>query len=252
MDEMSLVDHLTDLRKGILRVLVVLILSMIVGFIGAEPILEYLKTAEPASQITWNVFSPWDAISMYMKFAFIIGLVLTIPMILFQIWSFVRPGLLPIEQKAALLYIPFAVLLFLTGLAFAYFVIFPLAFNFTSGITRNLEFTETYGISQYFSFMFNILLPMSLLFELPVVVMFLTKIRLFNPLRLRKARKFAYFGLIMTATLVTPPDVTSDILVSIPLLLLYEISVLLSSWIYRKQLAENMACEEEYGGSLSQ
>lgn len=58
MDEMSLVDHLTDLRKGILRVLVVLILSMIVGFIGAEPILEYLKTAEPASQITWNVFSP--------------------------------------------------------------------------------------------------------------------------------------------------------------------------------------------------
>jgi sec-independent protein translocase protein TatC len=246
MDDMALVEHLGELRKRIIRILIVLVISMIAGIIIAEPILDYLKSVEPASTITWNAFSPWDAISMYMKFAFIIGLIFTLPVLLYEVWAFVSPGLRPVEQKATLRYIPFAVLLFLAGLAFAYFVIFPLAFGFTSSVTKRLELTETYGISQYFSFMFNILLPMSLLFELPVVVMFLTKLRLLNPLRLKKIRKLSYFLLIVIGTTVTPPDVISDILVSIPLLLLYEFSVFLSSRVYRKQLAEDEEYEARY------
>ncbi|MFD2614046.1 twin-arginine translocase subunit TatC [Paenibacillus gansuensis] len=247
MDEMSLVDHLTELRTRIIRVLAVLVLSMIAGFFAAEPIIKYLMDSIPVGTINLNALSPWDGISMYMKFAFIIALVITLPVILYQVWSFVSPGLRPIERSATLRYIPIAVILFLAGMAFAYFVIFPLAFNFTSSVTRNLELNEMYGISQYFAFMFNIVLPLALLFELPVVVMFLTKLRILNPRVLRKIRKFAYFILIVVATVVTPPDFISDILVAIPLLLLYEFSVLLSGMIYRKQLAEEREFEEEYG-----
>ncbi|ANE48907.1 preprotein translocase subunit TatC [Paenibacillus swuensis] len=246
MDDMSLVEHLGELRKRIIWILIILVLGMVVGFFAAQPIIEYLKSTEPAASMSWHAFSLWDGISIYMKFAFIIALILALPMILYQIWSFVSPGLRPEERMATLRYIPIAVLLFLTGVAFAYYVIFPLAFNFTSTVTRSLNLVETYGVSQYFTFMFNIVLPMALLFELPVIVMFLTKLRILNPRLLRKIRKVAYFALIVVATLVTPPDFISDILVAIPLLLLYEFSVLLSGMIYRKQLAADAAWEADY------
>jgi sec-independent protein translocase protein TatC len=109
------------------------------------------------------------------------------------------------------------------------------------------NFTTSTGIAQYFSFMFNIVLPMSILFELPIVVMFLTKIRVLNPQRLQKMRRVAYLLLIIIATMVTPPDLISDILVSVPLILLYEFSIFLSRLVYRKQLElVNISGTEEY------
>lgn len=233
----SLVEHLTELRKRLIWVIVVLVLAMVGGFFLAKPLLLYLMHTEPASSIvTLNTFSPWDAIRLYMQFAFAIGLTVTMPFALLQIWLFVKPGLMEHEQKATLRYIPGAVFLFLLGLSFAYFIIFPMAFYFTSTVTRSLSLTETYGAAQYFTFMFNILLPMALLFELPVVVMFLTKIRILNPMRLKKLRRYAYLLLVVIATLVTPPDIISDILVAIPMILLYEISIYLSGKVYKKQL----------------
>lgn len=232
----SLVEHLTELRKRLIWIAVVLILAMIGGFFAAKPLIVYLMNTEPASSIvTFNTFSPWDAIRLYMQFSFAIGLAATLPFALVQLWLFVKPGLHEHEQKATLRYIPFAVFLFFLGLSFAYFVIFPMAFYFTSAVTKSLDLTETYGAAQYFTFMFNILLPMSLLFELPVVVMFLTKIRVLNPQRLKKMRRYAYLLLVVVATFVTPPDFISDILVAIPMILLYEFSIWLSARIYRKQ-----------------
>ncbi|GAA3403026.1 twin-arginine translocase subunit TatC [Paenibacillus hodogayensis] len=232
----SLVEHLTELRKRLIWVVVVLVVAMIGGFFVAKPILLYLMHAEPASSIiSLNTFSPWDAIRLYMQFSFAIGLVVTLPFTLTQIWLFVKPGLMPHEQKATLRYIPGAVFLFLLGLSFAYFIIFPMAFYFTSSVTKSLSLTETYGAAQYFTFMFNILLPMALLFELPVVVMFLTKLRILNPIRLKKLRRYAYLILVVIATIVTPPDLISDILVAIPMILLYEISIVLSARIYKVQ-----------------
>lgn len=244
---MSLLDHVGELRKRLLWSLIVLVISMIGGLFAAEPILDYLKSQPPANTIEWNAFSPWDPINIYMKFALIIGLSVSLPVILYHVWAFVKPGLRSIEQKATIKYIPFAVILFFSGLSFAYFVIFPMAFYFTSSVSKHLNLTETYGISQYFSFMFNILLPMALLFELPVVVMFLTKIRILNPKRLQKMRRLSYLVLVVISTLVTPPDLISDILVAVPLILLYEFSVLLSRMIYRKQLEQDRAWEAEYG-----
>ncbi|MEI7026464.1 twin-arginine translocase subunit TatC [Paenibacillus sp. y28] len=242
---MSLVEHLTELRGRIIWVLVVFVLAMIGGLIVADPVLNFLKNQEPARSISWNAFSPWDAIGIYMQVSMVIALAVCLPVILYHFWAFVRPGLRENEQKATLKYIPFAALLFLIGLAFSYFIVFPMAFEFTLMVTHNLQLTETYGITQYFTFMFNILLPISLLFELPIVVMFLTRIRILNPLRLRKMRRYAYVILVIVATVVTPPDLISDILVAIPLILLYELSVLLSTLVYRKQLEQERRFEEE-------
>lgn len=232
----SLVEHLTELRKRLIWIVVVLVLAMIGGFFAAKPIIVYLMHTEPASSIiSLNTFSPWDAIRLYMQFSFAVGLVVTLPFALTQIWLFVKPGLMEHEQKATLRYIPGAVFLFLLGLAFAYFIIFPMAFYFTSTVTKSLSLTEMYGAAQYFTFMFNILIPMAILFELPVVVMFLTKLRILNPVRLKKLRRYAYLVLVVIATLVTPPDFISDILVAVPMIILYEVSIMLSAKVYKGQ-----------------
>ncbi|NOU92946.1 twin-arginine translocase subunit TatC [Paenibacillus sp. LMG 31456] len=246
-DAMSLVEHLGELRKRIIWIIVVLIIGMVIGLIFAQPLITYLKQVPPADGISWNVFSPWDAIRMYMNFALVTGLIVTLPFALYQIWSFLKPGLRIEEQKASLMFVPFAFLLFLIGLAFAYFVVFKMAFLFTSSITEKLSLQETYGISQYFTFMFNILIPISLLFELPIVIMFLTKLRILNPKRLHTLRRYAYLLLVIVASMITPPDAVSAIVVSVPMILLYEFSVLLSGVVYRKQLLKDKAWEEEFG-----
>ncbi|ALS24176.1 MULTISPECIES: twin-arginine translocase subunit TatC [Paenibacillus] len=244
-DGMTLVEHLTELRKRIIWVIIVLVLGMVAGLIAAQPLITYLKSVPPASKISWNVFSPWDAIKLYMNFALVMGLLITLPFTLYQVWAFLKPGLKPIERKASLIYVPFAFLMFLLGLAFGYFVVFQMAFIFTTTITENLQLSETYGVTQYFSFMFNILIPLALVFELPIVVLFLTKIRLLNPMLLRKFRRYAYLLLVVISTLITPPDAASAIIVSVPMIGLYEFSVFLSGRMYRKQLLQDQAWEYE-------
>lgn len=243
--EMDLVEHLTELRKRIIWILIVVVLTMVIGFICARPIVFYLKTTEPAASFSWHVFSPWEPLRIFISVAFIFGLVLSLPFILYQLWAFVKPGLRPLEQKAAAMYIPLAFVLCLVGLAFGYFVVFPAAFGFTMLISKSLQLTETIGGWQYFSFMFDILIPLGLLFELPVVVMFLTKLRLLTPARLRRLRRIAYLVLVVVATMVTPPDAVSAIIVAIPMILLYELSVFLSKIIYRKQVEQDEQWETE-------
>ena len=243
----TLVEHLAELRKRIIWVLAVLVLAMIGGFFVAGPLIQYLQQSGHAAHVSLHTFSPWDPIRVYMQFAFSVGLAVTIPFALFQAWLFVKPGLTPTEQRVTLRYIPGAVFLFFAGFAFGYRVVFPMAFYFATTVTRSLQLTETYGISQYFSFMFNIVIPMSLLFELPIVVMFLTRLRILNPSRLRKLRRYAYLLLVVLATLVTPPDMVSDILVAIPLILLYELSVILSGRVYRRLIERDRQREAEFG-----
>lgn len=246
-EEMSLVEHLGELRKRIMWVLAVLVVGMVGGLISAKPIILYLKNIPPANSISWNVFSPWDALRLYMNFGLAVGILITLPVILYHIWAFVKPGLREAEQKASIIYIPYAFLLFLGGLSFGYWVVFPMAFYFTSSISRSLDITEMYGAAQYFTFMFNIILPLAIVFEMPIVVMFLTKIRLLNPKRLHKFRRYAYMLLVILATVITPPDAISAILVALPLIVLYEFSVFMSGFIYRKQLAKDAEWEREFG-----
>ncbi|MFC5405838.1 twin-arginine translocase subunit TatC [Cohnella soli] len=232
---MPLTEHLGELRKRMIYCLIVFVLGLVGGLFGSHPVFEYLVKAAPVKNLDLHAFSPWDAIGLYMKFAFLISFVVAIPFAMFQLWLFVKPALGEKEQKATLVFVPWAFVLFLVGLTFSYFVVFPMAFLFTEKVTFNLGLEQTYGVTQYFSFLFNILLPISLLFELPLVILFLSRIGILRPALLVKMRKIAWFILIMIGVTVTPPDVVSDLLVAVPLVLLYEISVLLSKLAYGKR-----------------
>ncbi|CAH1203700.1 twin-arginine translocase subunit TatC [Paenibacillus sp. JJ-223] len=244
--EMTMGEHLGELRRRLIYVLGIFTLGLVAGFFVADPAYRYLTKAESAQGFVLHAFSFWDGIGIYMKIAGLFSLVITLPFTVYQIWKFVSPGLRPVERKATLKYIPYVLILFLVGLAFAYYVVFPMALAFTSSITEKMGLVETYGMKQYFSFLFGIVLPVSLLFELPLLIMFLTGLRILNPYRLRRMRKVSYFVLIFIAVAVTPPDFISDLLVMIPLLLLYEFSVFLSSLVYRRQLAADEAAESRY------
>ncbi|QNK59146.1 twin-arginine translocase subunit TatC [Paenibacillus sp. PAMC21692] len=249
---MPLLEHLGEFRKRLIYILIVLTLGLVLGLVAAQPLYNYLMSLEPANTMTLHTFSLWDGIGMYMKIALVIALVITLPFTAYQLWAFVKPALRPIEQRSTLKYVPFALIMFLAGLAFAYFVVFPLAFNFTRTVAAHLNLEETYGIIQYFTFMFSILIPISLLFELPLVIMFLTAIRIVNPLRLRKMRRLAYFIMAIIGVTITPPDFISDILVIIPLVLLYEFSVFLSGIVFRKQQEKDAKWEEEEDSAAAQ
>nr|WP_211184494.1 twin-arginine translocase subunit TatC [Paenibacillus lemnae] len=246
MEQMDLTEHLTELRKRIIWVLLLFVGGLIAGLFIAEPIYQYLTGSPQAQRFELNAFSFWDGIGIYMKIAALFSLVISVPFIFYQLWAFVKPGLRKEEQVAAVRYVPYTFVLFIAGVAFGYYIVFPMTLSFTTTVTQSMGLEETYGITNYFNFMFNLVLPLALLFELPLVVMFLTRIRILNPLRLKKMRRFAYFGLVFIAVIITPPDFISDFLVTIPLLLLYEFSVYLSAFVYRKQLKADQEVENRY------
>lgn len=232
---MGYLDHLNELRKRILFAFIYFIVSVIIGFVVANPIIEWLKPTE----LDWHTFALGDALGVYIKLATLIGFTLSLPFFLYQIWAFVRPGLKRNEQKLALRFIPAATFLFLIGLAFGYLILFPMIIQFMVNITEAAGATMLLGLQQYFGFLFGIVVPISILFELPIIIMFLTRLRIINPGRLRKFRKFAYLLLVIVATIITPPELITEILVAIPLLLLYEVSVLLSKMVFKKQQRED-------------
>lgn len=244
---MTFIEHWKELRKRLIWCALFFALAFAAGMAAAIPLIRHLTESEPVRGIALNAFSPWDGIRIYMQVAVYVALVLSFPFILFQIWLFVRPGLREHERKASLLYIPFAAVLLIAGAAFGYFVVFPGAFYFTGVLVDAMGLVETFGLAQYISFLLNILVPVSLLFELPVVVLFLTKLRILNPHRLAKYRRHAVVILLIVAALVTPPDLISALIVFAPMMLLYEISIWLSRGAYRRQLAADRAWEAEYG-----
>lgn len=237
-EPMPLVRHLEELRRRLLYCLAAFVVSTAAGLFAAGPVLRFLQRQPAVRGYEWVALSPWEPIRIYVAVAFTIGLAVSLPFTLWQLWLFVRPGLREAERQAAVKYVPSAAVLFLAGLAFAYYVVFPMAFYFATEVSRSLDLKEMYGISQYVSFLIGIVVPTALLFELPVVVMFLTRIRLVTPRRLRRFRRYAYLALVVVATTVTPPDMISDVLVAVPLVLLYEFSVALSDRVYRRMVAE--------------
>ena len=242
----NLVGHLSELRRRLVLVCAVFFAVLVGAFFIVEPIYHYLtQNVISGVKINLNAFSFWDGVSVYMKIAMLVAVGVTLPVTLHQIWAFVSPGLKPQERKATVKYIPFVFICFVAGLAFGYFVVFPLAMTFTGSLNKELGLVETYGMADYFKFLSNIVLPISVLFELPLVILFLTQLRILTPLRLRKMRRVAYFILVIISVMITPADLFSAFLVLIPLILLYELSVLLSRRVYAKQQAMDVQRAEK-------
>ncbi|RDU36431.1 twin-arginine translocase subunit TatC [Neobacillus piezotolerans] len=230
--ELNVVDHLDELRKRIIISAIAFVAFFFVGFAYVEDIYKWFVRDLDVKLI---VLGPSDIVWIYFTLASLIAIAGTIPVLATQIWLFVKPALKPVERKISLSYIPALFLLFIAGLAFGYFVIFPNVLSFLVELGGDMLVTN-FTAEKYFRFVMNMTLPFGVLFELPAVVMFLTSLGILNPYVLTKIRKYAYFILIIIAIVITPPDPVSDFLVIIPLLLLYEISVNLSKFVYKKRL----------------
>jgi sec-independent protein translocase protein TatC len=230
--DMHLLGHMEELRKRIIIVLVSFIIAVIGAFLYA-PKLYQILAKDAGGQLT--VLGPTDILWVYFVIAGVFALGVTIPIIGFQLWKFIKPALSGEERRATLAYIPALALLFAVGICFGYFVLFPMVFAFMKEMAQG-QVLAMYTAERYFRFMLNLTLPFGLLFEMPVVVLFLTRLGIINPLKLAKARKLAYFCLVLLSISITPPDLISDILVIVPLLILYEVSITLSKFAYKKKL----------------
>lgn len=239
--ELQLLDHLEELRKRIIISVVAFVVFFIVGFVYA---IDIYKWFAKSIDMKLAVLGPSDILWIYFMLATVVAIACTIPVVAMQIWLFVKPALKPKERKATLTYVPALFLLFIAGLAFGYFVIFPMILQFLIELGQDL-FLANFTAERYFRFMLNMTLPFGVLFELPVVIMFLTSLGIINPYILSTVRKYAYFILVVIAVVITPPDFMSDFLVTIPLLVLYEISITLSKIVYGKRLKRQREEEEE-------
>lgn len=228
------VEHLEEVRQRIIKTLLAFILFFIIAFIFVEDVYIWLVNdlSGPLA-----VLGPTDILWVFMVLAGVCAVAGTIPIAAYQLWRFVSPALTAEERKVSLRFIPFLFVLFLAGISFGYFVLFPIVLGFLESMSAG-QFETMFTADKYFRFMLNLTLPFGFLFEMPLVVMFLTRLGILNPHRLAKARKISYFVLVVTSILITPPDFISDILVIIPLLILYEVSIALSKFVYRQRLAE--------------
>ncbi|MFB9760790.1 twin-arginine translocase subunit TatC [Ectobacillus funiculus] len=229
--DMEVVEHLEEFRRRLFIILGCFFIFLIFDFVYVKDIYKILTQSLP---FKLTILGPSDILWIYFSISGIIALALTIPVASFQCWLFVRPGLHAHERKAALMYIPFLFILFVTGLLIGYFFVMPNVFRFINYLGKNM-FIEMYTVDKYFGFVFNLVVPFAVCFDMPVILMFLTSIGIVNPVYLKKMRRYAYFILVVVACCISPPDFVSHISVSIPLILLYECSVLLSNLAYKKR-----------------
>jgi sec-independent protein translocase protein TatC len=229
--EMPLIEHLNELRKRLIIVAVAFIVFFVLGFVFVQDLYRWMIQD---LEVKLTILGPTDILWIYFMLAGVVAITLTIPVFVWQTWLFVKPALTPKERKITLSYIPATFILFVLGLCFGYFVVLPIVFRFLVGLGNDM-FATMFTTEKYFRFVLHMTVPFAVLFELPVIVMFLTSIGLINPYALQKARKYAYFVLIVVAVSITPPDFISDFLVTIPLLLLYEISISISKFVYKKR-----------------
>ncbi|KAB8133626.1 twin-arginine translocase subunit TatC [Gracilibacillus oryzae] len=231
--ELNLIGHLEELHKRIIIVLLAFVVFFITSFIFVQDIYNWLIRDFNGKL---SVLGPSDILWVYMMIAGVFAIAATIPIIAYQIWKFITPALTKEESKLTLGFIPGLFILFIFGISFGYFVLFPIVLEFLLTISAG-QFNTMFTADKYFLFMLNLSLPLGFLFEMPLLVMFLTRLGVLNPVRLAKARKLSYFSLVIISVLITPPDFISDILVIVPLLLLYELSILISKVVYKKRLA---------------
>lgn len=238
--ELNVIEHLEELRKRLIITVVSFILFFIMGFIFVKDIYKwFVKNLD----VTLLVLGPSDIVWIYIMLASVIAVAATIPILALQVWLFVKPALKPNEVKVAMAYIPALFLLFIMGLTFGYFVIFPMIYQFLMDLGKDM-FLTNFTAEKYFKFVFNMTIPFGVLFELPVVIMFLTSLGIINPYVLHKIRKYAYFVLVVIAVCITPPDFMSDFIVTLPLLLLYELSISLSKIVFKRRQKREVQLEE--------
>lgn len=227
---MSLVGHLDEFRSRLLISMVTIIVIALASFIFSENILNIIERPYVSTGLKLNVFNITEGFLLRLKASLIAGILLGFPVIVYEIWRYIVPAINKDDRKFARLSTIAAVILFFGGLVFTYFFILPFAIkmllSFTPEGMRNMQ-----NASNYLSFVLLFSFGIGLLFELPIIIMILTRIGLVTPDLLIRKRKYAIVLIFIIAAIITPPDVITQLMIGIPLIILYEISVFISKFV---------------------
>ncbi|MBN1769046.1 MAG: twin-arginine translocase subunit TatC [Prolixibacteraceae bacterium] len=264
--EMSFMDHLEELRWHIVRAVAGVLIFMIAAFLSRDFIFNEIilkpKSPEFPTNILFANISEWvnrifntdttalainshplnivniDMAGQFMshvKVSLVAGIIVASPYIFFEIWRFIKPALKQNELRYARGSVFYTSLLFITGVLFGYYLIAPLSIHFLSTYNVSDEIANTIKLNSYIGTLTSVTFASGIIFELPVATLFLSRIGLLTPAFMKKYRKHAYVLLLILSAVITPPDVFSQILVCVPLVVLYEISISISRYELRKQ-----------------
>lgn len=260
---MTFWDHLDELRWHIMRSLIAVVLLAIVAFVNREIIFDYIILAPSTSGFFTNRalcrLGEWLSINAlcikdmklqiinikmsgqflaHMYISIVAGFILAFPYVLWEIWRFVKPAMKETERKYSSGGVFISTILFLTGILFSYFLIVPLTVNFLGTYHVSESVLNQISLTSYISTVVSVTFAVGLVFELPILVYFLTKIGILTPDFMKRNRKYMYVIMLVLSAIITPPDMFSQILVVFPLIVLYEFSIGVSNRIYKKNLEE--------------
>ncbi|SMC78035.1 twin-arginine translocase subunit TatC [Sporomusa malonica] len=227
---MSLIGHLEELRRRIIVMIAAIgVGSLICYFYAAE--ISGLITA-PAGKLYY--MNPAEAFFTYLKVSFFAGFLLALPVVMYQLWSFIMPAMTNNERTAGIFLVPASIILFFVGLVFSYYLVLPAGIKFFMGFaTDNLQ--PMFSISQYLSFVISFLLPFGFIFELPLFILVMAKVGIIGSSFLAAKRKMVLVLSFVIGAVISPtPDVFSQTMVAVPMIVLYEISILIVKYILRK------------------
>ena len=262
VDEMSFLDHLEDLRWHLIRITIAVILAGIIAFCFPKilfgviifgptemsfPTYQWLCEMSQLIGIEDTTFCvdrfPFDLqnrlvagqFSTHIWTSIYAGFIVAFPYVLYQLWRFISPGLKKNERKNSRGFIIIASLLFFTGVLFGYYVITPLSFNFLANYSISDKVINDFDLNSVIAVVRSSSLAAGLVFELPILVYFLTKIGFVTPQILKKYRKFALVIVLIISAVITPPDIASQVIVAVPILILYQVSIFISRIVVRNQ-----------------
>lgn len=238
---MTVTGHLRELRQRLFWIAAVYLAVSVVCFLFIEKFVNVAIGMSP--DFSFVYLSPSELVTSYLKLALILGLVFASPFILWQVWAFVQPGLTESEGKSALSAIVAGFVFFLLGALFCFFVVLPITLQFFYNFNSSTEITPSISFNNYMNFVLGMLVAFGAVFEMPVLSFLLARLGLLKPDWLVSARRYAILIVFIVAAIITPPDVVSQCMTALPMLGLYELSILVSRRAYRAK-AEDEAGEE--------
>jgi sec-independent protein translocase protein TatC len=235
-NEIGFFDHLEELRNRIIYAFLGVIAACIVTGIFIDPLMNFVLLQPAAkAKVSLQNLQPFGVPLLYFKVIFLSGIILAFPFILYQLWKFIAPGLYEHERYWVAKITFFTSLCFITGVAFAYFLMIPAMLEFAASFGTKIIRTDI-DVTEYFGFMTMILLASGLIFEMPMLSFVLAKLGIINSKMLRKYWRHSTVGILVIAAIVTPtPDPINQLFFAIPLLILYEISILVAKFSGKKQ-----------------
>jgi sec-independent protein translocase protein TatC len=252
-EPMSLLGHLGELRRRLTRVVIIIVLGFIACYGISEALYDFLSEpliAAMPSGSTLIYTSPAGAFFVYLKVSLLASLFLTSPFSFYQIWAFIGPGLYKEEKQVLVPLSLLSAFFFLIGAAFCYTMVFPLAFRFFMGMATE-TIVPMISVEEYLSFALKLLIAFGVVFEMPLFAFFLGRLGILTPDFMRRQRKYAVLLIFIVAAILTPPDVFSQVLMAMPMFLLYEVSIYVAGWSRglakeeRKREAEKAAEPQE-------